>query len=786
MAAMLEQLQWVQPLGLAAMIAAVPVVCFAVYTLVRRPIWRRGASLIVRLLLLGLIVLSVCGLWQKYPSYDQFIVLAIDQSLSISEPARRRADAFVDELSKTAPADRVAYLPFAGRPGLPSRERPGEGASSERQQTDPAAAIRLARRMLPSAFVPHIVLLTDGRASGGDALAAAKAVGVRVSTVPLPGPEQEVIVTAVRLPDRVRQGERFEAEVVVESAGDNEGTVRLECGQRPAEEQRVKVKAGENRVQVATTANREGWHVCTASLHGFRDELSDNNQRAVPLLVAPPSRAILVEGRPGLASRMADALREVKIEIDVCTPAKLPGRPEDLSHYDLVALFNVPAGEIPAPAMSSIGSYVRQLGGGLLVVGGNRTFTPGAYRQTPLEDVLPVSSYVRDDRSKPTLAIAIVIDQSESMAKESRLDMAKEATRRAVELLGPRDQVGVLAFEDGSRWVSPIRSAAEKRSVLAAVAKIKAEGATNMYPALDRAYLALREAFADRKHMIVLTDGLSQGADFERLAHRIADDGITIATLGLGRAVPGPVLSDIARIGHGSYYACEDAAALPQIFALETMEATLQGITEKPFVPRLVKKSPAFEGIDAAHLPPLLGYAETRAKSGCETLLASEAGDPVLAQWTQGEGRSAVFASSIDSRWAAAWLEWPNFQRFWTQLAQHTMRQDSPAWHASPEDRLARTPAAFADELRIGPTDTRLLRSIAESTGGLYDPTPADVLKPTERSVPRGRPLWPFLLTAAVPVFFLDVTLRRWNRPGGILKPVKESQVRSTYRAPSP
>jgi uncharacterized membrane protein len=763
MAAMLEQLQLVCPLGLAALIAVVPLVGFAIYSLVRRPIWLRGLSLIVRLLLLGLVVLSVCGLWQKYPSYDQFIVLAIDQSLSISEPARRRADAFVDELSKALPPDRVAYLPFAGRPGLPSRDRPIEAPSDERRQSDPAAAIRLARRMLPSAFVPHLVLLTDGRASRGDVLAAAKETGVRVSTVPLPPPEQEVLVSVVRLPDRVRQGERFQAEVVVESAGDNEGTVRLDCGQWPVEEERVKVKAGENCVRLSTTARREGWHMCTASLHGFRDELSDNNQQAVPLLIAPPPRAILVEGRPGLASRVAEALRRLKIEIDVCTPAGLPGRSEDLSHYDLVALFNVPAGDIPEPAMKSIGIYVRQLGGGLLVVGGNRSFTPGSYKQTPLENVLPVSSYVRDDKSKPTLAIAIVIDRSESMAKDSRLDMAKEATRRAVELLGPRDQVGVLAFEDGSRWVSPIRPAREKQPVLAAVAKIEAEGATNMYPALDRAYLALREAFVDRKHMIVLTDGLSQGADFERLAHRIADDGITISTLGLGHAVPGQVLADVARIGHGSYYACEHAAALPQLFAVETMEATLQGITEKPFVPRLRNNSPVFDGIDAARLPPLLGYAETQAKPACQTLLASEAGDPLLACWTQGEGRSAVFTSSIDSRWAAAWLEWPSFDRFWTQLARHTMRQDSPRWHASPEDLRSRTPPVYADELRIGPTDSSLLRSIAESTGGLYDPTAADILKPTERSTPRSRPLWPFLLTAAVPLLFLDVVLRRWK-----------------------
>lgn len=765
----LRQLEWSRPLGLAALVVLVPVLYYAVRSLTRRPWWLRGVSLVVRGSLLGLVILSVCGPRQRYPFHEPFVVVAIDQSQSISEPARRRTDAFLDEMSKTASPGRLVYLPFAGRPGLPSCERPATGTASQRQQTDLAAAIRLARRMLPAGFVPRIVLLSDGRSNRSNTLAAAgESNGVPISTVPLPAPEHEVLVTAVRLPDRVRHGERFEAEVLVESAGNDEGTVCLDCGSGPVEQQRVKVATGENRVRFTLSAPQEGWLLYTARLEGFRDEWNENNRLAAPLFVAPGPRAILAEGQAGLASRVAAALRGAGIAVEVCPPDQLPNRPEDLSRYDLVGLFNVPAGRISAPWMDSVGKYVRDGGGGLLVVAGNRSFTPGAYQNTPLENVLPVSSFTRDDKGKPTLAIAIVLDKSLSMADERRIDLAKEATRRAVELLSPRDQVGVLAFEDASYWVSSIRPAAEKASILAAIARIEADKGTNMYPAMERAYLALRQAFADRKHMIVLTDGLSQGADFEGLSHRIADDGITVSTLGLGREVPGKVLADIARVGRGTYYACVNAAELPRIFALETMDASQKGITEKPFVPRSKQASPVFDGIDVDHLPPLVGYAETQAKPNSQTLLVSETGDPILALGPQGRGHSAVFASSTDHRWAAAWQEWPQFDRFWVQVVRLVMRQDDPRWHSSPEDRLARTPPTYGDEVRIGPTDIKLLQGIAESTGGQYDPRSCDVFTPNDRSVPRVHPLWPLLLMLAIPLFFVDVALRRLSRPVGV------------------
>ena len=42
--------------------------------------------------------------------------------------------------------------------------------------------------------------------------------------------------------------------------------------------------------------------------------------------------------------------------------------------------------------------------------------------------------------------------------------------------------------------------------------------------------------------------------------------------------------------------------------------------------------------------------------------------DPLLTRWQYGLGRSAVFASDAKTRWAADWVTWKGYDKFWTNL----------------------------------------------------------------------------------------------------------------------
>ncbi len=67
----------------------------------------------------------------------------------------------------------------------------------------------------------------------------------------------------------------------------------------------------------------------------------------------------------------------------------------------------------------------------------------------------------------------------------------------------------------------------------------------------------------------------------------------------------------------------------------------------------------------------------------------------------------------------------------------------------------------YPDELRLRPTNTDLLKTIAGTTGGRFDAPPELAFAAPERTAPRAVPLWPYLATAAAFLFVLDVALRR-------------------------
>jgi uncharacterized membrane protein len=64
-------------------------------------------------------------------------------------------------------------------------------------------------------------------------------------------------------------------------------------------------------------------------------------------------------------------------------------------------------------------------------------------------------------------------------------------------------------------------------------------------------------------------------------------------------------------------------------------------------------------------------------------------------------------------------------------------------------------------EYRFRPADTEMLRGIASATGGVYEPTASDLVRQPPTGQPPRRDLWPWLVTAALALWFLDIVLRR-------------------------
>src|SRR5690606_34211784 len=78
---------------------------------------------------------------------------------------------------------------------------------------------------------------------------------------------------------------------------------------------------------------------------------------------------------------------------------------------------------------------------------------------------------------------------------------------------------------------------------------------------------------------------------------------------------------------------------------------------------------------------PLLGYVAASPKQTAQVVLVvpNEYNDPLLASWQYGLGRAVAFTSDATARWAADWVAWNDFSRFWNQTVRWTITEGADA-----------------------------------------------------------------------------------------------------------
>jgi Ca-activated chloride channel homolog len=690
------------------------------------PVRQRRLSTLVRAVGLLCLVLAAAGLNWLGSTDQQFVIVLKDESQSIGSQAQQRIEKVIDSLQQAKGPHRLSVLPFAAQPGtirelagrdslaqsesrqeafartstpsddsdqtLKTRTAPSTPSDQQMQymsQTNLASAMEAAAGYMPPGFVPHIVLLSDGNQTAGDALAAASRHRIPISTVALPSlTEPEVQVAEVNVPAEVREGEPFFVEVAIQSNHDDEGLVEIFRGDHKVLSERKQLKTGENRFRFQQTVNRDrlvAFQVRISQLG--QDTLVDNNSAAGLVYSSGKPRVLIIESDPNLIRELAYSLEDEGIQVDIRPAQGMPETLADLQNYECLILSNVPATSLTEQQMRLTRTWVQELGGGVIMLGGEQSFGLGGYYKSTLEEILPVRSDFEKEKEKPSLAMVLVIDRSGSMSGD-RIEMAKTAARSAVELLGRRDQVAVIAFDHETYLISEMQPATNQTRISDEISRIEAAGGTNMYPAMEEAFEILSRTQARLKHAIFLTDGISQEGDFEGMAAQMVSAKMTVSTVAVGDGSDTDMLEQVARVGKGRYYFTSDPAQVPQIFAKETVTASKSAIDEQPFIPQVVRASHALADLDMETAPFLLGYVMTRPKPTSEVILATEKGDPLLSWWRYGLGMSVAFTSDAKSRWAAEWLTWPGYGKFWTQVVRQTMRKSDTRGVSVLADRL--------------------------------------------------------------------------------------------------
>jgi uncharacterized membrane protein len=621
------------------------------------------------------------------------VMFVLDLSDSISLVARDRAWRFAADATKAMKSgDRAGVIVFGEHAVVDQALTPRQAVERPKAEvagsgTNLFQALQLALATLTPGHANRVVLLTDGRQNAGNALAGAQAakdahVDIHYVASPLTF-SQEVVAESLVLPQEVKFGEPFQAKVVAWSLKDTQGRLSLFRNGEFMGSQIIRLAPGKNVFSYRQSLEGAGIHVYQASLDVDGDTIEDNNRAVGTVVVRGRPQVLLADKDKTHAQSLAAALKSQNIDVTTVDPAGIPKDIAGLQKYDGVVLSNVSSLKLTRAQMGHIRDYVREHGGGLMMVGGEDSFGLGGYYRTPIEEALPVTMDVKQKVEIPSLAVVLSVDRSGSMAmstdeKITKLDLAKEAAHLVVDLLDERNEVGVQSWDTEFIWDVQVRTAKDRAAVHHAIATIKAGGGTDGYPALKDAYSILFERPALLKHVIFLSDGQMTRGDFAGLLRRMAKDKITVSTVAIGKDADVQLMVDIAKWGKGRFYYTEDSQTIPRIFTLETQLASKASIVEQPFRPQLT--SPAHEAmqdIDWKAAPPLGGYVATSLKATADMVLMSHQEDPVLATWRYGLGRSAAFTSDAKAKWGVLWLRWRDFNKFWAQLTRWTLRSGS-------------------------------------------------------------------------------------------------------------
>jgi uncharacterized membrane protein len=695
------------------------------------------------------------------------VIVAVDRSRSIDlvpgAASRVEQELQVAELGMRE-GDRIGTLAFATEAVMesPLRERrqppAPQRAELGRDGTDLGSAIRRGLSEVPPDSAARIVIMSDGVSTRGDALgeaALAAAAGVRVDVVPLDQrPLKDIRVVTVAAGGRANLGEAIDLRVVTSSAEPAEVALRIYRDGELIREGNVSIAAGEDVVHLREVASEPGLHrydVELSAKNERQDEAPDDNSGSTFVRVAGEANALVLERDKAVAGPLVQALQSAAFKVRTGDATQVPEGAAGFAQYDLVVLSDISAVDLTPEQIAGLASYVRDLGGGLLLMGGDRSLGPGGYGKTPIEEVSPVSFDVKQERKRASLAEVIVVDYSGSMGAavgaRTKLDLANEAAVRSMSLLGAGDRLGVMHVDTAVAWTIPLGEIKDREQMEKRVRAVGVGGGGIFVDlSLQTGYGALYKESVQLKHLLLFADG-SDAEERSRsfgLVSAARARGITTSVVALGNGPDVPDLERMSKLGDGRFYLIEDATRLPAVFAQETVLAARSSINEVPFRPEAASQSPVLRGVDVSQAPNLTGYVVTIPKGRAQVVLSGPEGDPVLASWSVGVGRAAAFTSDYKDRWGQAWTGWSGAEKLFGQLARDLARRAD-----NPRVRLEADTTGGELKLRASVTDERgrsesLRRLVARVTApdGTTRQLPLDAVGAGlySATVPAGRP----------------------------------------------
>ncbi len=640
------------------------------------PVQQRWLILACRLLLFTCIILALAGTAWAQPVSQQSTVFVGD--ISASTGAQRSfIEQWITSAVRHKRADDQVGIVATGRNALVEQSVSSQfdfsrfESTPDTNYTDLAAGLRLAAAILPANSQQHIVLLTDGQQNLEDALPEAQLLqqqGIRLDIVPLPNTTTaDARIDDFTAPASLRSNEHFALHLKVYSSVTQAATLRLYLDAKVISQQKITLSPGQQELTFDMLAPPVGFHTYRATLEASQSAIAQNKEASAFVNVQGPPRILVIEGQPGSGQNIIASLKATHIDVTVGAPSDVPTTLDALAQYSSVVLADVPAVSLGNTRMQILQSFVRDLGHGLVVSGGQNSYGVGGYTDTPLEQTLPLRMDIPQHKETPTIAVVLIV---ESLEEQVQINISKEAAKGVIGLLTARDQVGISA---GYGTLSiKMQKVTDKKGIDKQIDAMNPVDPPSYNPDFANAEQELLHTDAKIKHIILLGDGDAYDSYGPQVT-KLANENITVSTVETNAMGPEDLatMQQIAQWGKGRFYRADDPSAIPQILLKETERAARRSLINETFNPVVVGNHPILTGLNG--LPTLNGYVATTPKPAAQMVLVSHLDDPVLAVWQYGLGRVAAWTSDSLGLWTKNWITWNNAPRWWANLVTWTL-----------------------------------------------------------------------------------------------------------------
>jgi hypothetical protein len=658
----------------------------------------------IRLVWVGLLALMVAGPVARAPDVGTTVVLVVDRSASVSAGLAKQRE---NELLRRAEAeagstDVLAIVGFGSRACVerfPLSTRPPEANRAGPHQSKLHSAVSRALDLIEPGQRGRVIVLSDGLAT--DELTPELERRLRRGRTPVdyvaiqrPSQDDVAIESVRRLESAAAATPAFA--VTITSSRDTTGQLTVLRDGVTVGEQPIKLIAPRTTIEWRSNGQVAPARY-TFQITAPGDAVEENNLWELWVGSAGEPRLLVISGDD--PSLLRSAAGDVGLNVDVLPPGRLDHTLERLTTYDACVLANASLDGIDPRGLRSIVRYVEQLGGGLVITGGERSLGAGGYRSSPLEPLLPVVIRPLSAIERPPTAVVVVVDLSSWDADSPRPQNNGSPLQTALiqfsQQLDTTDRIGIVTTRVPNPVILPLVSPSRSQEIHDAVADAGLSNTPGSFPdSLDAARKLLAQAPQLSKHLVVCASWEQLGslaATAIRAMQPSADTSVSVIARGSASESLRSQLLAATAIASAKVRSAVGPEDLAAVLTDDWYAATGGGFVNRSVLATLsdqVSPGSARFRVRGHHV------ARVRSPAATSIVVADDRSLPLAARWDRGLGRVAtllfpVEAAAADSTDAAAMVAAVGEHLAWA--ARNEGRADIPVTVTQDEDAVTAT-----------------------------------------------------------------------------------------------